>query len=157
MTKKLYKINNSQTMVGGVSLGIAEYFGIDPTLIRILFAVLVFTAAPIIIIYLILYFVLPEKSTISDVESQNFETQESDFQHSISNNMSKNQQKNGLVGGLILIALGVIFSFKTFFHISLFHYIGKMWPLGFIALGIWLIVKDRNGNNFQNPSDSNSL
>ena len=151
MAKRLYKINNSETMVGGVVLGMSEYFGVDPVLLRILFAVLIFTPAPIIIIYLVLYFVLPEKNTAISLDEQGL--QENDYQHSISNNMSKNQQKNGLVGGMILIALGVIFSFKTFFHINLFHYIGKMWPLGLVALGIWLIVKDRNGNNFQNPSD----
>ena len=38
MRKKLYK-SNSQKMVCGVCGGIAEYFDIDPTLVRLLWAV----------------------------------------------------------------------------------------------------------------------
>ncbi len=37
MEKKLYKSNNK--MLDGVCAGIAEYFDIDPTLIRLLWAV----------------------------------------------------------------------------------------------------------------------
>jgi hypothetical protein len=62
-------------------------------------------------------------------------------------NMS-NQPRNGnMVGGLILIILGAVFSFKTFFDINLFSYLKNMWPLILIGLGVWIIVKDKDDNN----------
>lgn len=59
-----------------------------------------------------------------------------------------NQPRNGnMVGGLILIILGAVFSFKTFFDINLFSYLKNMWPLILIGLGVWIIVKDKDDNN----------
>ena len=60
------------------------------------------------------------------------------------------QSKNGnLVGGAVLIILGIIFSFRTFFDINLFSYLGKLWPLILVGLGVWMIVRDKpSGNNF---------
>ena len=48
--------------ISGVCAGVAEFFGIDPTIVRVVYAlVAVFTAAiPCIIDYAILAFVIPE-------------------------------------------------------------------------------------------------
>ena len=52
-------------MLGGVCGGIAEYLDIDPTLVRIVYAVLtVFTAFCGIILYPILYWIIPSKYKI---------------------------------------------------------------------------------------------
>jgi phage shock protein C len=49
-------------MISGVCGGLGEYFGIDPTLIRILFIVASFLGfGSAIIIYLILLIVVPEE------------------------------------------------------------------------------------------------
>jgi phage shock protein C len=67
----------------------------------------------------------------------------------------KNQNKNGnLVGGFVLIALGIIFSFKSFFDINLFSYIKNVWPLGLVALGIYLILKEKDDYSNGNPTDN---
>ena len=47
----------------------------------------------------------------------------------------------------ILIILGAIFSFKTFFDINLFSYVKNLWPLILIGLGVWIIVKDKDEDN----------
>lgn len=59
--KKLYRSNNR--IFGGVCAGIAEYFNIDPTVIRILYLILsLFTVGfPGLIIYLILLLIIPNK------------------------------------------------------------------------------------------------
>ena len=50
-------------LLGGVCGGLAEFFGIDPTLVRVAYAVLtVFTAFSGIILYPILYWIIPSKS-----------------------------------------------------------------------------------------------
>jgi phage shock protein C len=70
----------------------------------------------------------------------------------------KNQQKNGnMVGGLVLITLGIIFSFKTFFDVNLFSYIKNIWPLGLVALGIYIILKEKGGfDDYNQPNKDNN-
>ncbi|MEX0931372.1 MAG: PspC domain-containing protein [Candidatus Paceibacterota bacterium] len=59
--KKLYLSKDNKKFLG-VCAGIAKYFDLDPTLIRVLFVVLalVTVVMPMVIAYFILYFVLPE-------------------------------------------------------------------------------------------------
>lgn len=61
MEKKLTKSSNKQ--LAGVCAGIAEYFGWEVTLTRILYVVLsIFTGSfPGIILYIILMVIMPEK------------------------------------------------------------------------------------------------
>lgn len=62
MEKKLTKSTNK--MLAGVCAGIAEYFNLDPTLIRIIYAALsVFSAGfPGLVLYIILMLIMPEKT-----------------------------------------------------------------------------------------------
>lgn len=163
MERKLYRIKNRQSMLGGVSQGLAEYFGIDVTLIRVVFVLLFFTPVPAFIAYLILWVVLPTKyeyGFAGAADSSNFDINSQTSNDTI---MSRNKQNNNLVGGAVLIILGVIFSFKTFFHVNLFHYLRDMWPLFLIGLGIWLIIRDRekkddtNYPDFRNDDTSSNL
>jgi len=49
-------------MLAGVCGGLAEYFNIDPTLMRVITIVLAFTPfVPVIIIYLLLWLLIPER------------------------------------------------------------------------------------------------
>jgi phage shock protein C len=50
-------------MVAGVCGGIAEYFGVDATLIRVAYVILgvMSTGFPALLVYLILAFVMPER------------------------------------------------------------------------------------------------
>lgn len=154
MEKRLYRIRQNQTL-GGVAQGLAEYFNIDVTLIRVLFVLLLFTPFPSAISYFILWIVLPVKETYGSVVSANInETINSETSNYTT--MSSRNQNNNLVGGAVLIILGVIFSFKTFFHINLWHYIGNMWPLVLVGLGVWLIVRDRKDDNFTNFTNNDS-
>lgn len=58
--KKLYR-SRFNKKICGVCGGIAEYFGIDPTVVRVIWVILAFLPVlPMIIIYIILAFVIPE-------------------------------------------------------------------------------------------------
>lgn len=65
MDKKTLTLSDNR-MLGGVCAGIAEYFNLDPTLVRIGYAVLtVFSAGfPGIILYPILYWIIPSKNKV---------------------------------------------------------------------------------------------
>ena len=57
-TRKLYR-STTDKMIGGVCGGLAEYFDIDPTLIRLVFVLLLFTPLHGLIVYLILWIITP--------------------------------------------------------------------------------------------------
>jgi phage shock protein C len=58
MEKKLYR-SNSNKMLAGVCGGIAEYFNIDPTLVRMGWALFVLLAGSGILVYIICAIVIP--------------------------------------------------------------------------------------------------
>lgn len=59
MNKKLYKSSGNR-MICGVCGGIGEYFNIDPTLVRLLFALLGCTTTGIFI-YIVAAIIIPER------------------------------------------------------------------------------------------------
>lgn len=69
MTQRLVKLHRSREhrMIAGVLGGIAEYLGWSPNLVRILFVVIsgVSVAVPGILIYLVLWLVMPNATAQS--------------------------------------------------------------------------------------------
>lgn len=59
MEKRLYR-SRSQRMLAGVCGGIAEYFKIDPTLVRLGWVIFCFAAGSGIIAYIIAAIIIPE-------------------------------------------------------------------------------------------------
>lgn len=54
--------NTSNKMIGGVASGLADYFEIDATIIRVLFVLAVFIPVtfPVVLFYIILWIVMPD-------------------------------------------------------------------------------------------------
>ena len=59
MEKKLYR-NSQNRMVAGVCSGLAEYLNIDPTIIRVIWALVGLSGAGILA-YLVCALIIPEK------------------------------------------------------------------------------------------------
>jgi phage shock protein C len=53
-------------MIAGVCGGIAEYFDMDPTIVRLIYVIVsIFSVAfPGILVYLILWIIIPKKETL---------------------------------------------------------------------------------------------
>jgi phage shock protein C len=63
--KKLYR-SRTDKKIAGVCAGIAEYFDIDPTIVRIIFVILLLPGGfPGLIPYLILWIVIPEEPDVA--------------------------------------------------------------------------------------------
>lgn len=60
-TKQLHRIP-SESKIGGVAAGLADYFGIDTTLMRILWiaSFFAFIHVPVIVFYIILWAIMPK-------------------------------------------------------------------------------------------------
>ena len=153
-SKKLYR-SRIDRMIAGVAGGLANYFDIDPTIVRVLFVVSIFIGGGGIIAYVILWIVVPEEqfifqssgSTPSDKKETGNSTSGSDFQGAgegkseIENMISKAHSNKKYFVGIILIFLGILFLLDNFIpHFHFEHY----WPLILIALGVGIIMKATN-------------
>lgn len=58
MEKKLYRSVRNR-MLGGVCGGIGEYFGIDPTIIRVLWAIFICAGGTGLLAYIICLIIIP--------------------------------------------------------------------------------------------------
>ena len=59
--RKLYRSRN-QRMLAGVCGGLAEYFNVDATLIRVLFLVLAVFGGSGLVIYVVMWLIVPDVS-----------------------------------------------------------------------------------------------
>jgi phage shock protein C len=59
--RKLYR-SQTQRMLAGVCGGLAEYFNIDATVIRVLFLILAVFGGSGLVLYLVLWIVVPDAS-----------------------------------------------------------------------------------------------
>ena len=64
--KKLYKSNNR--MICGVCAGVAEYFGIDPTIVRLIWAALALSGTRILL-YIVAAIVIPENLDVMEARN----------------------------------------------------------------------------------------
>lgn len=133
-------------MIGGVAGGLAEYFEIDPTIVRIIFIVTLFIGGGGFLAYIILWIVVPEEPFIfvtPDSSSQQTPPSEGEqkTQQTPQFDYESHRQKRRNFGGAILIVIGVLFLMDNF--IPRFHF-GDFWPLILIAIGIALIMKSKN-------------
>ncbi|MFW6124167.1 MAG: PspC domain-containing protein [Acidobacteriota bacterium] len=65
MKKKLYRLQSSK-MIGGVCAGIAQYFDLDVSLIRLLFVGLALITAlfPMLLFYIIAWIIIPTEEEV---------------------------------------------------------------------------------------------
>jgi phage shock protein C len=70
-TKRLYRLREGR-VVAGVCAGLAAYFGIDPTLVRLVFALVTVFGGIGILLYLCAWIVIPEEGGEGTSIAENF-------------------------------------------------------------------------------------
>lgn len=152
MTQKLYR-SRTHRVLGGIAGGLAEYFKVDPVLVRVLFVIALFFSGFGFLLYIILWIIIPEEPVVFNFYGNNTgntgnensgDPQTSD--NSINNEYSndpfmqekiKPQKKStGFIGGIILIALGFLFLFENLFE---FLDAIDIFPFLFIIIGVILL------------------
>jgi len=63
--KRLYR-SKDERMLAGICGGLSEYFKIDPVIWRLLFVFATLAGGPGLILYIIMWIVVPEKPTSSE-------------------------------------------------------------------------------------------
>ncbi|OGC95872.1 MAG: hypothetical protein A2W25_03260 [candidate division Zixibacteria bacterium RBG_16_53_22] len=136
MPKKLYR-SRKERMLAGVCGGLAEYFNVDPTLVRLATVALTLAWGTGILAYLIFWFVLPQRPlelTVSEPDKEAHpESQEADSGDSDMSNAA-------LFFGIILVVVGFLILLGNFISLAWLSF-GRLWPLILVALGIVIILK----------------
>ena len=76
-TKRLTR-SRTERWIGGVCGGIGEYFNLDPTIIRVLFVLLALIVGGGLLIYLILWLIIPLEPDTTAVVAEDAPEEESE-------------------------------------------------------------------------------
>ena len=143
MYKKLYR-SNKDKMLGGVAGGLAEYFDMDPTLVRVIFIITLFLGGTGVIAYIILWILVPQEPFVFPQTANSAPSSEPDAAAGTTEpvNAPPVRKRNGpALAGIILIVIGSLFLLDNMFpSFSFEHY----WPLILVAIGAGLIFNSRN-------------
>ena len=64
MKKRLYRLDDNEAKLFGVCGGIAEYFDVDPTIVRVIWAIMVFAYGTGLLAYFVCALCMPKKSEL---------------------------------------------------------------------------------------------
>jgi phage shock protein C len=166
-SKRLYR-SLTDRKFAGVAGGLAEYFVMDPLLIRLAFVLLTLVGGGGFLIYLILWIVTPEnpvrEAPAMNQHDQNFQQKtydtpgytvdppktETTSSTSTPIPQTKQRNKGSLIGGLVLITLGALFLADELIPQINF---GDLWPVILIVIGVALLInavikRNRNTNQY---------
>lgn len=154
MDKKIYRSRNDK-MMGGVCGGIAEYFNIDSTVVRLLAVLLFFAEGIGFFLYFISWVIIPEaaypdSNTFNDSDKDNDQREDKDFSSTdfgkadSSNGSGKTDSSNGSkLIGIGLIAIGLLLLVDKW--VPYFHW-RRFWPLILVGFGAVLVLKGVKDN-----------
>ncbi|MGE5365026.1 MAG: PspC domain-containing protein [Bacteroidota bacterium] len=157
MYRKLYR-SRKDNMIAGVAGGLANYFEIDPAILRLIFIITTFISGIGLIAYIVLWIVVPyedmayAKTYTVEPDGTTVETgtgtaetgsaEAGDVKNTeteVPNGTGKyEKRKDSRMLGVVLIALGVIFLAENFLPFFSFW---DYWPLLLIGIGAWLLLK----------------
>ena len=163
MEKKLQR-NEQDKMLAGVCSGLADYFSIDVTLVRIAFVVATLAGFSGVLAYAILWIAVPLKpfnyASGNNTDYRVYQNSSvagypiADPNHPDYNPAIKIRKNNNgkVIIGLFMIVFGAFFLLDEFNFIPYWFDFEKLWPLVFIIPGILLIA--RSGKKKTYKSDA---
>lgn len=134
--KKLYR-SKSDRIIAGVCGGLGRYLEIDPIFFRLAFVLLTFFGGLGILIYLIMFLIVPEEGELAEpISSEDYRSRR---KAEVVEIVHRNHNRRRLWAGIILILLGVVFFLEKYFP-NIFNF-DNFWPLLLILLGVIVLVK----------------
>ena len=158
MEKRLYR-SRTDRMIWGVCGGLAKYFDIDSTIVRIIFVVLIFANGLSILAYIILAIVIPlegsratePKAAIKENVAEITETASElgqEIRSSLAGEEARPEETSELSRrrrsflGIALIVLGILFLMGSLGLFAWFKW-SFLWPLILVAIGLIIIFTAR--------------
>ena len=142
-SKKLRKSKENSLLFGGAG-GMAEFFDVDPTLMRAAWIVFVLISGGTgLIAYIILAIIMPKQGFVSRQTSQsvyeNAEEQPEDVEELVPHDGSWRWTARRALFGIALVVVGFLFLLSNLGVFAWWRW-DVFWPLGIIAIGAALIL-----------------
>jgi len=145
MERRLYK-DQHRKMIGGVCAGLAEYFNIDVTIVRVLFLGSLILHGTGFLLYVILWICLPKKNYLFTDPNVDYKVPPSPFGNippqqpgdPFTGMMPPRSTKGATIAGAILIVIGAIFLLNEFDWFPDIDF-ELVWPAILVAVGLVLI------------------
>ena len=136
MNRRLYR-SRSDTIVGGVAAGVANYLNTDPALVRIAWGILVpLTGGAALVAYVVAWIVVPEEPKITqgltDPAAPDAETAWTAPEPKQAAGGSA-----GVIVGVGLVLIGLWFLLRE--YLPDFNW-GLIWPLVVVGVGVLVLV-----------------
>ena len=151
MEKKLTR-SEKERILGGVCGGLAEYFGFDPTLVRLVFVLLALAGGTGILVYIILWIIMPRRpqveagavvgDNLEDIKKRLVEL-EAGVKAAVTGEKAEEwKQSAGFWLGVFLVALGLMFLLSSLDIVHWWRW-AILWPIALILLGLLLVLRRR--------------
>ncbi len=142
MEKRIYR-SRTDRILGGVCSGIAKYFEVDPTIIRLITVALIFAGGSGILAYIIAWIIIPEEPFGGTEPSDQDKNKTIDVTPERKEEEEKKRSRNTELLAWVLIVIGIIwvarYAFSWWFPFV--PWMGKVViPVVLIFLGILLIL-----------------
>lgn len=140
-SKKLVR-SSTDTMIAGVCSGLATYFGVDPVIIRLIFAALALVNGLGVVLYIVMWIIVPDESSteLSAEETMRSNVNEiGERVRGFGQSIRENPQAPVLIGG-VLIAVGALAILREFAPALP---PGTTWAVVLIGLGVFMLVRRR--------------
>jgi phage shock protein C len=150
MTTRITK-SKTDRVIDGVCGGLAEYFGIDSLLVRLVFVALIFINGVGIILYIVLMIIMPKAQNLEQSPKETIQEniremgeRVKEAGEGLGSAFAKNEEKKHSHRsswlGILLILIGIIFLLKNLNLIRWLNY-DLIWPIIIILVGAWLLIK----------------
>lgn len=142
------RLTRSRTnrMLGGVCGGLGEYLRMDPTIIRLLFLVLIFGTEFGFLLYLLLWILVPEEGGERAGEGQEISGRVKSMGDDIQQAVSSPHPQAGVIIGAALIIVGAVMVLERLNILWLgWLDFDVLWPLILIAGGAAILYRQLRG------------
>jgi phage shock protein C len=140
MNRRLYK-SDTDRVIGGVAGGVAEYLDVDPSIVRVVWAVLaIITGGLFFVLYIVMWIVVPlppDGQTFAGEAPASGAEGASTVPPQRVHRAPRSSGSGSWIFGLILIGLGLYFLVREYWPGIDFN---RLWPFGLVALGILLLI-----------------
>jgi phage shock protein C len=140
MTRRLYR-SRTDTVLGGVAAGLANYLNADPALVRIAWAILVpITSGAAFLAYIVAWIVIPEEpvaASATGIVGETVEGVDGAVAAAPASADRNDGGRAGLVVGIGLVLLGVWFLVRDYLPDINWNW---LWPAILIGVGALILV-----------------